>query len=67
VDRSQRKPRGYADGDRGGTRFAATPAAFALGKAANDNRIGLRGWIERAVALELLVGLDALLAWKVAG
>jgi hypothetical protein len=36
-------------------------------KPANDNRIGLKGWAERIVALALLIGLAALLVWKISG
>ncbi len=66
MDRAHRRP---AQGDRGrrGTRFAATRDALAHRKPANDNRLGLKGWIERLVVLALLIGLAALLAWKVAG
>jgi hypothetical protein len=66
VDRPHRRSRN-GNGDRGGKRFAASRETLASRKPANDNRIGLRGWIERAVALALLIGLAALLAWKVAG
>jgi hypothetical protein len=66
VDRAHRPPR-HGKGDRGGKRFAASRETLASRKPANDNRIGLKGWIERAVALALLIGLAALLAWKVAG
>jgi hypothetical protein len=66
VDRAHRRPR-HGKGDRGGKRFAASRETFASRKPANDNRIGLRGWIERAVALALLIGLAALLAWKIGG
>jgi hypothetical protein len=66
VARARRRPR-QGDGDLGGSRFAATRNAVAHRKPANDNRLGLRGWIERAGALALLIGLSALLAWKVAG
>jgi len=66
VDRAHRRPR-HGNGNRGGKRFAASRDALASRKPANDNRIGLGGWIGRAVALALLIGLAALLAWKVAG
>jgi hypothetical protein len=65
VDRAHRRPR--QDRPRGGRHFAASRGALAHRKPANDNRIGLRGWIERLLALAVLIGLAALLAWKVAG
>jgi hypothetical protein len=66
VDSARGRPR-HGKHDRGGKRFAASRETLASRKPANDNRISLRGWIERAVALALLIGLAALLAWKVAG
>jgi hypothetical protein len=66
VDRAHRSPRQGND-ERDGRRFAATRGGLSHGKPANDNRLGLRGWIERIVALAALIGLAALLAWKVAG
>jgi hypothetical protein len=66
VDRAHRRPR-PGDGERGNARFAATRDTLATRKPANDNRLGLRGWIERIAALAMLIGLAALLAWKVAG
>jgi hypothetical protein len=65
VDRARRRP-DQGDGDQGGKRFAAGREALAYRKHANDNRLGLRGWLERLAALALLIGLAALLAWKVA-
>ena len=67
MDRARRKPSREKDRERGGTRFAATRAALQTRRPANDNRLGLRGWIERAAALALLMGLAALLAWKFGG
>jgi len=67
VDRARRKASHGADRERGGTRFAATRAALQSRQAANDNRLGLKGWIERAAALALLIGLAALLASTVGG
>ncbi|HKX11428.1 MAG TPA: hypothetical protein VJN67_24720 [Stellaceae bacterium] len=66
MDRARRSPR-PGDDERDGTRFAATRSRLSQGKPANDNRLGLRGWAERIVALAALIGLAALLAWKVAG
>ncbi len=66
MGRAHKQPR-HGDKDRGGSRFAATRDTLAARKPANDNRLGLRGWIERLGALMLLIGLAALLAWKVAG
>jgi len=63
VDRAHKSPRGQDTGESGGNRFRATLAAR---KPANDNRLSLKGWIERVVALALLIGLVALLAWKIA-
>jgi hypothetical protein len=65
VDRAHRRPR--QDGARSGRHFAASRNALGHRKPANDNRISLRGWIERLVALTVLIGLAALLAWKVSG
>jgi len=65
VDRAHRRPR-QGGGDRGNARFAATRGAFAARKPANDNRLDLRGWIERIAAVALLIGLAALLAWRAA-
>lgn len=65
MDRAHRSPP-QGDGDRG-KRVKAGREALAYRKAANDNRLSLRGWIERLAALTLLIGLAALLAWKVAG
>jgi hypothetical protein len=65
VDRAHRRP--PHDRQRRGRHFPASREALTHRKPANDNRIGLRGWIERAVALAALIGLAALLAWKVAG
>jgi len=64
VDRAHRRPR--QPGDRRDRHFKASREALAHRKPANDNRIGLKGWIERVVALSLLIALAALLAWKVA-
>lgn len=66
MDSARRSPR-QGDDERDGTRFAATRGELHHAKPANDNRLGLRGWIERLVALAALIGLAALLAWKVAG
>jgi ferric-dicitrate binding protein FerR (iron transport regulator) len=67
VDRAHRKASRERDREHGGARFAATRAALQSRKPANDNRLGLKGWIERAAALALLIGLAALLAWQVGG
>ncbi len=66
MDRAHRRPP-QGGGDRRGARLAASRDALAHRKPANDNRLGLRGWIVRLGALALLIGLAALLAWKVAG
>lgn len=66
MDRARRSPH-QGDDERDGTRFAATRGRHSHGKPANDNRLGLRGWIGCIVALAALIGLAALLAWKVAG
>ncbi|MGH7126174.1 MAG: hypothetical protein ACREFI_17495 [Stellaceae bacterium] len=66
MDRAHRRPP-QGDGDRGGRGFTAGRDTRAHRKPANDNRLGLRGWIERLAALALLIGLAALLAWKLAG
>jgi hypothetical protein len=65
VDRAHRRPP-PGDGDRG-KRVTTGRDALAYRKAANDNRLSLRGWIVRLAALALLIGLAALLAWRVAG
>ena len=65
MDRAHRNPSRETDREHGGTRFAATRAALQSRGPANDNRLGLKGWIERVAALALLIGLAALLAWKV--
>jgi hypothetical protein len=62
VDRAHRKPSRERNRERGGTRFAATRAALQSRTPANDNRLGLKGWIARATALALLIGLASLLA-----
>ena len=67
MDRARRKASHDADRARGGIRFAATRAALQSLEAANDNRLGLKGWIERTAALALLIGLAALLASTVGG
>jgi hypothetical protein len=67
VDRAHSKAGPDADREHGAIRFAATRAALQSRQATNDNRLGLRGWIERAVALALVIGLATLLAWKVGG
>ncbi len=66
MDRAHRRPHS-GEADQGGTRFPASREALVHRKPANDNRLSLRGWIERLAALALLIGLAALLAWKVAG
>jgi hypothetical protein len=66
VDRAHRRPR-PGDRDRGNARFTATRDKLATRRPANDNRLGLKGWIERIAALAVLIGLAALLVWKVAG
>ena len=66
MDSAHRSPRQGND-ERDGTRLTATRGGLSHGKPANDNRLGLRGWIERMAALALLIGLAALLAWKAAG
>jgi hypothetical protein len=65
VDRAHRRPRG--EGAHGDPRFPASRQALASHRPANDNRIGFKGWLGRLAALVLLIGLAALLAWKVAG
>jgi hypothetical protein len=69
VDRARKSSRGRKGGGDadGGHRSLFTRDAFALRRAANDNRLGLKGWLERLAALALLIGLAALLAWKIAG
>ena len=71
MDRASKSSRGRkgSDGDSadGGHRFLFTRDAITLRRAANDNRLGLKGWLERVAALALLIGLAALLAWKIAG
>jgi hypothetical protein len=67
VDRAHSKAGPDGDREHGAIRFAATRAALQSRQATNDNRLGLRGWIERAVALALVIGLATLLAWKVGG
>jgi len=71
VDRARKSSRGRKGSDGydadGGHRSPFTRDAFALRRAANDNRLGLKGWLERLAALALLIGLAALLAWKIAG
>jgi hypothetical protein len=69
VDRARKSSRGRngQDGDSGRDRFAAIRSALVFRKPANDNRIGLKGWAERIVALALLIGLAALLVWKISG
>jgi hypothetical protein len=65
VDRARRSsPQG--DRDHGGRGFTAGRDTRAYRKPANDNRLGLRGWIERLAALALLIGVAVLLAWKFA-
>jgi hypothetical protein len=66
VDRARRQ-RSQGDGDEGGGRFTTGRDALAYRKPANDNRLGLRGWLERLTALALLIGLAVLLAWKILG
>ncbi len=66
MDRAHRRPP-QGDGDDGGRGFSTGRDALAYRKAANDNRLGLKGWIARLAALALLIGLAALLAWKLAG
>ena len=66
MDRARRSPRQGND-DTDGTRFAATRGGLSHRKPANDNRLSLRRWIKRLVAFALLIGLAALLAWKIAG
>jgi hypothetical protein len=59
---------GNDGGDRdGGNRFALTRGGLAFRRAANDNRLRLKGWAERVIALALLIGLGALVLWKLAG
>ena len=67
MDRAHKSPRGKSNGESGGNRLSTTRTTLAVQKPANDNRLGLKGWIERVLALALLIGLAALLAWKVAG
>ena len=57
------------DGDDadGGGRLAFTRVPFAFRRAANDNRLGLKGWTQRVLALAVLIGLVALVVWKLAG
>ncbi|GEM_PF-3520641 len=67
MDNAHRRPRGNRDSERSGRRPVASRGALAYRKPANDNRFGLKGWIERIAALAFLIGLAALLAWKIAG
>jgi hypothetical protein len=71
VDRAPKSSRGRkgSDGDDadGGHRSLFTRDGITLRRAANDNRLGLKGWLERLAAPVLLIGLAALLAWKIAG
>ena len=67
MDRAQSKASRDGDRERGGRRFAAIRPALHSRRAANDNRLGLKGWIERAAALALLIGLAALLSSTVGG
>jgi len=71
VDRARKSSRGRkgSDGDDadGGHRSLFARDGITLRRAANDNRLGLKGWLERLAALALLIGLAALLAWKIAG
>jgi hypothetical protein len=71
VARAHKTPHGRNGNDGGdqdgGNRFALTRGAFAFRRAANDNRLSLKGWAERVIALALLIGLGALVAWKLAG
>jgi hypothetical protein len=61
-----RKNRDGGDTD-GGDRLAFSRVPFALCRAANDNRLSLKGWAQRILALAVLIGLIALVAWNVAG
>ncbi len=65
MDRAHRRP--PEDGNRKARHFGASREALAHRKPANDNRLGFRAWIVRLTALALLIGLAALLAWKLAG
>ena len=66
MDSAHRSPP-QGDGDRSGKGFRPDHEALAYRKPANDNRLGLKGWIARVAALALLIGLAALLAWKTLG
>jgi hypothetical protein len=71
VARAHKTPRGRNGNDGrdqdGGNRFALTRGGLVFRRAANDNRLSLKGWAERVIALALLIGLGALVAWKLAG
>jgi hypothetical protein len=69
VDRARKSSRGRKGSDDadGGHRSLFTRDGITLRRAANDNRLGLKGWLQRLAALALLIGLAALLAWKIAG
>ena len=67
VDRAQSKASRDGDGERGGPRFVATRASLHSRRAANDNRLSLKGWIARSAALALPIGMAVLLAWVIAG
>ncbi len=69
--RVYKSPRGRngrdSDDKDDGNRFALTRAALLFRRAANDNRLNLKGWAQRVFALALLIGLAALLVLKIAG
>ncbi len=71
MARAHKSPHGRngKDGDDtdGGSRVAFARGAFAFRRAANDNRLGLKGWAQRVLALAVLIGLAGLVLWKISG